>query len=330
MQKCQQMLFPKNIQWLIIRSMQSSLVQVCNDAFCICVLPRIVYRGIASFFFFFAARDSWVCFWIETKLDRWRDFAGVFLKSVFDPCIDLIFYFFFIFVVRRWCRSASRFWFGRRRVQNCCNHKTVPYTIAHDCRSGWYKRRVGQHGTGWLEISLLWHSQGIRLAGWPGRHSLHDPRSTKSCHRIGKLRHAILTNQRGQNLSACIWWPELQLRQGWTGSSLLCRGRSYRTFIVAHIIWPVAELRLSLFRRIFRIGFDIRKWQMCRCVGDVSGRWQHSSVPCQQHGARYWWLWTRLLLLHVGAYMHRWRYRHGCQTKLAMRRFGIRSIPSNR
>lgn len=48
--------------------------------------------------------------------------------------------------------------------------------VAHGAAgvSGRDQRRPGEHGGGQLEVALLRHREGLRLAGGPGCHPLHD------------------------------------------------------------------------------------------------------------------------------------------------------------
>ncbi len=43
-----------------------------------------------------------------------------------------------------------------------------------------------------VQVAHVRHGERFWLAGWPGRHPLHDPRGSRCRHRAGELRHALL------------------------------------------------------------------------------------------------------------------------------------------
>ncbi|PNJ01513.1 hypothetical protein CR201_G0055959 [Pongo abelii] len=53
-------------------------------------------------------------------------------------------------------------------------YKAVSYQVTHCCSAGWNQCCSGEHGGGQLEVAFLRHREGLRLAGGPGCHPLHD------------------------------------------------------------------------------------------------------------------------------------------------------------
>ena len=65
--------------------------------------------------------------------------------------------------------------------------------------------------------------------------------------------------------------------------------------------------------------------------GRAQSRRRHHPSLQRQHGhRRHRRLWPRLFLLHLGAYLHRRRQRHGAARRPAVAGHGIRAIPSDR
>lgn len=111
---------------------------------------------------------------------------------------------------------------------------------------------------------------------------------------------------------------------------MLLRGRQDRSFVAAYTLWSVAELRLQLLRRVFRPRFADGGWRMPRCHRAQLRRRNAASLPRQEHGACHRRLRTRLLLLHIRAYLHRGWYRHGLQGQSTQSGFGVCAISSYR
>lgn len=69
------------------------------------------------------------------------------------------------------------------------------------CFTGRDQCSSGEHGGRWLEMAFLWHSEGIWLAGRPGRHPLHDRAGSCSCSRGKVSRTSVMS---GWQLAACM------------------------------------------------------------------------------------------------------------------------------
>lgn len=133
-----------------------------------------------------------------------------------------------------------------------------------------------------------------------------------------------------QDLSTRLRRSVPQIRQGRPGSSMLLRCRQDRPFVAAYTLWPVAELRLQLLRRIFCPRFADGGRRMPWCDRALSGRRNVASLPCQKHGACHRRLRARLLLLHIRAHLHRGWYCHGLQGQSAQSGSGVCAISSYR
>lgn len=96
------------------------------------------------------------------------------------------------------------------------------------------------------------HGEGFRLAGRSGRHPLYDEGGAARRHRAGELRHAVLADEGGQDLSARVRRPVAELRQGRTGAQVLRGRRSDGAQPPAHALRPIVALRLPLLHRVFR------------------------------------------------------------------------------
>lgn len=116
-----------------------------------------------------------------------------------------------------------------------------------------------------------------------------------------------------QDLSTCVWRSITQVRQGRSGSPMLLRGRQNRSFLAAHALRPITELRLQLLRRILRTRPADGGRRMSRCDCAMSRGRNVASVSRQKYGTRHRWLRTRLLLLYVRAYLYRRWHCHGLQ-----------------
>ncbi|CAN0177055.1 unnamed protein product, partial [Ectocarpus fasciculatus] len=97
-------------------------------------------------------------------------------------------------------------------------------------------------------------------------------------------------------------------RQGRTGVPLrVCRGPD-RTRHAAHPLRAVAGLRHDLLYRILRDGPAYDPGRGVRgCNRCVHGGRKHPPLQREEHGARHRRLWSRLLLVHLGAHVHRGR-----------------------
>jgi hypothetical protein len=137
-----------------------------------------------------------------------------------------------------------------------------------------------QHARGRLAMAYVRHRERFGLVGRPGCYSLHDPRGSTECHRVGELRLPVLENGRRQDvrqrstvrrrrlptdssqLPTSLRWPVAKVRQGWTSIQVLRRGRSNRTRSSPHALRSIATTQYELLYRIFRTGPDHGGWRV--------------------------------------------------------------------
>ena len=174
------------------------------------------------------------------------------------------------------------------------------------------------------------HRQGLRLARRPGRDRIHVPASRSRGARTRALRRAVFADQGRQDLSAAVRRPHAQLRRG-AGAARLRRRRPHRPRHPAHALSAVPEVLGRVLRRVFRHRPDPgRRRRLPRRRRLEPGRRLDPPLPGPHHGARHRRLRARLLLVHVGAHLHRRRQRHGGAHRRAAAGSRIRPVPSDR
>lgn len=107
--------------------------------------------------------------------------------------------------------------------------------VAHGCRPRRRERLAGQHERRQLVLAHVRHRQGVGLAGRPGRHRIHVPRSPERRVRARTLRHAVRPQPRRHHLPASVRRPHRQLRRE-AGPARLCRCRPHRPRAAAHAL----------------------------------------------------------------------------------------------
>ena len=129
---------------------------------------------------------------------------------------------------------------GMRCSCNCprpaCRSPCCPVfpTRSHTVAAQGGVRLAGQHERGQLVLAHVRHRQGLGLAGRPGRHRIHVPRSAERRVRARALRHAVRPQPRRHHLPAPVRRPHRQLRRE-AGPARLCRRRPHRPRAAAHL-----------------------------------------------------------------------------------------------
>ena len=148
--------------------------------------------------------------------------------------------------------------------------------------------------------------------------------------RTRTLGAAVLAPGRRQNLSAPVRRHDHPLRQGHRAAHLR-RRRPHRACHAAYDVRAGAAPGRRILHRILRHRSDHgRRRPLPRRGRAEARRRHHPSFRRQYDDPRHRRLWSRLLLLHLGAYLHRRRQRHGAARRPAAAGHGIRAIPSDR
>ena len=232
---------------------------------------------------------------------------------------------------RRRLRPARRGRLQRGRPAHRLHHQGVPDPLAHRGGARRHRRRARQYGRGRLALAHVRHRQGLRLARRPGRHRISLPQRAARGLRAGALGPAVLAPRRGrQDLSAPVRRHDHPLRQGHRAAHLR-RRRPHRPRHAAHHVRPGAAACGRVLHRIFRHRPDHgRRGPLPRRGRAQSRRRHHPSLQRQHDHRRHRRLRAHLFLLHLGAYLHRRRQRHGAARRPAAAGHGIRAVPSDR
>ena len=157
------------------------------------------------------------------------------------------------------------------------------------------------------------------------------PQRAASRLRAGALGPAVLApRRRRQDLSAPVRRHDHALRQGHRAAHLR-RRRPHRPRHAAHHVRPGAAAFRRVLHRIFRHRPDHgRRGPLPRRRRAEHGRRHDPPLQRQYDHSGHRRLWTHLFLLHLGAYLHRRRQRHGAARGPAAAGYGIRPVPSDR
>ena len=105
-------------------------------------------------------------------------------------------------------------------MQDGVRHEVVPDAIAHGGGAGRDQRGAREHDRGRLAVARVRHGERGGLVGRPRRDSIHVSRGAKGGDRVGKVRDAVFTNGRGEDLSKSVRRTIAGLRQGRSGVSM--------------------------------------------------------------------------------------------------------------
>ncbi len=148
-------------------------------------------------------------------------------------------------------------------------------------------------------------------------------------HRTGALRRAVFAHRGRPHLPAAVRRHDHALRQGHRAAHLR-RGRSHRPRHAAYAVSAVAQARSEFLHRVLRARSDHGKRRVPRRDRPRHGRRHAASLPRAPGHPGHRRLRPRLVLLHLGAYLHRRRRRHGAARRPAAAGHGVRAIPSHR
>ena len=206
----------------------------------------------------------------------------------------------------------------------------VPDPLAYGRGPGRHLRLARQHGPGRLALAHVRHRQGLGLAGRPGRDRVPLPQRAGRGLRARPLGRAVLAHRSRQDLPASVRRHDDRLRQGHRAAHLR-RRRPHRPRDPAHALRPGAEGALRVLHRIFRHRPDPRfggSGPRRRLPQD--GRRHDPPLPRPDDDPRDRRLRPGLFLLHLGAYLHRRRQRHGAARRAAAAGHGVRPVPPDR
>ena len=115
------------------------------------------------------------------------------------------------------------------------------------------------------------------------------------------------------------------------GAAHLRRRRPHRPRHAAHHVRPGAAPRRGILHRVLRHRPDHgRPGRLPRRDRAQARRRHAASLPRPDHDPRHRRIWPRLCLLHLGAYLHRRRRRHGAARRPAAAGHGVRPVPPDR
>ena len=180
----------------------------------------------------------------------------------------------------------------------------------HGRRAGRHQRRARQHGPGRLAVAHVRHRQGLRLARRPGRDRVHVQGSAGIGHRARALRRAVLAHRGRPHLSTAVRRHDDRVRQGHRAAHLR-RGGSHGPRDAAHAVSAVAEALGRVLHRVFRDRSDHGERRVPRRHRARHGDGPAASLPRADGDSRDGRLRPRVLLVHVGAHLHRRRQRDG-------------------
>ncbi len=239
--------------------------------------------------------------------------------------------------LRRHRRRRRRRRFARHarlrgsRPQDRVRDEGVPDALAYRCRAGRRRGRARQHGAGRLALAHVRHREGRRLARRPGRHRIPVPQRAGRRVRDGALRRAVLAHRGRQDLPAAVRRHDHRVRRGPAGAAHVRRRRPYRPRHAAHAVRPGAALLGGVLHRILRArSADGPGRRLPRYPGAQPRGRVDPPVPRQEDHPGDGRLRPRLLLVHVGAHLHRRRQRHGAARRPAAAGHGVRAVPSDR
>ena len=210
------------------------------------------------------------------------------------------------------------------------HHKSIPDPLAYGCGARRHLGVARQHASGRLALAHVRHRQGVGLARRPGRDRIHGAQRARGRLRARALGRAVLAHRGRQDLPAPVRRHDPGLRQG-PGAAHLRRGRPHRPRHAAHDVRPGAAPFGRVLHRVLRHRPDHgRPGRLPRRHRAQARRRHAASFPGANHDSRDRRLRPRLRFLHLGAYLHRRRRRHGAARRPADAGHGIHPVPPDR
>ena len=220
---------------------------------------------------------------------------------------------------------------GAAGLEDRLHHQGVPHPQPHRRRAGRRRRRARQHGRGRLALAHVRHREGVGLARRPGRHRIHVPRGGAGGVRAGAFRRAVQPHRGRQDLPAPVRRPHDGLRQG-PPAMRACAAADRTGHAILHTLYQQSlKHDVEFFIEYFALDLIMDEEGVCRGVT----AWNledgtHPSLPRADRGAGDRRLRPHLPVLHLGAYLHRRRQRHGAARRPAVPGHGVRAVPPDR
>ena len=142
---------------------------------------------------------------------------------------------------------------------------------------------------------------------------------------------AVFAHRSRAHLSAAVWRPHDRLRRRRPGAARLRRRRPHRARDHPYALSAVPQKQCAVLCRVFRARSDCRRrGRLPRGDGLEPRRRDPAPVQRASRDPRHRRLRPGLLLLHLGAHLHRRRQRDGLARRVAAAGHGIRPVPPDR